>query len=555
MSGPPAPIPLMRALVAALWLGTGLAQAALAADQEMCPKDSPLGGWVRMQHLAQKRLGDGGCDQVTNVFMTFDLVPDGPSLEQLTAHLPPQLPPQVRQQLVNGMLAARAGLGRKATKLKYKIWTDGCHDIGGDHFTCSAPGGAGSGELALGEETPTGFKPSMQQAQGGGVSVVIFNPMVPSLEIRTLSAAGESLLHPFGGMCVSTPRNSGAGRSDFISYSDGFEGLGVTIEPEPNCKFCTAPTACFKPTDDAQRRECVINPGKFAVLPFEGNLEHRFSPFHDDGIVFTKVSWKLCCGCGQEPPPPDFPNKPCPDTAGIDATLATNRAKEAALTADLATLWKSYEEEMSKAQSHLQQFQTTMRACNIQNKLTELLAGTLGLFSPAGEAAIAAESAEEAEAIKQAVEMLGPQIGDPASTLFTVISKLMSNEDPTAKLIPSETYQTYLEALEVAEKVITSINGSSVAQLEEQVQGCAGTIGLSDETWKGANEYIEDLKAAMANVPASQVLVNDIRKLDTELPDLQYQDYAACVRRARCLKQPESGCDKLKPAGNWPDVQ
>jgi len=93
-------------------------------------------------------------------------------------------------------------------------------------------------------------------------------------------------------------------------------------------------------------------------------------------------------------------------------------------------------------------------------------------------------------------------------------------------------------------------------QLEERVQSCAGTIVLSDENWKGANEYIEDLKAAMANVPARQVLVNDIRQLDeVVLPDLQYRDYAARVRRARCLKQPESSCAKLKAVGNWPDVQ
>ena len=337
----------------------------------------------------------------------------------------------------------------------------------------------------------------------------------------------------------------------------GFCALFVSIAPK-NCTsgaagFCAPPTGCFNATDQTMLPQCAANFGKFAAIPSEGHGAVAIGG--GKGEVSQKASWKICCGCGQGQPPPDFPSEPCPDTAGIDATLATNRAKEAALTADLATLWKSYEEEMSKAQSHLQQFQTTMRACNIQNKLTELLAGTLGLFSPAGEAAIAAESAEEAEAIKQAVEMLGPQIGDPASTLFTVISKLMSNESPTAKLIPNETYQTYLEVLEVAEKVITSINGSSVAQLEEQVQGCSGTIGLSDETWKGANEYIEDLKAAMANVPATQTLVNDIRKLDTELPDLQYKDYAACVLRERCLKQPESSCDKLKPAGNWPDVQ
>lgn len=307
--------------------------------------------------------------------------------------MPPQLPPQVRQQMLNGIVAAQAAGGRNATKLKYWMWSDGCHDIGGHDFSCSAPGGAGSAELTLGEKSPTGFKQSMQRAPGGGVSVVIFNPMAPSLEIRAHSASGESLLHQFGAMCVSSPRYSTRETSGFIPDSGGFDALGVTIEPEPNCtwsgtEFCTAPTACFKPTDEAHRRQCAINPGKFAALPFEGNLQHRFP--HREGIVFTKVSWKVCSGCGQAPPPPDFPNQPCPDTAKEDADLATNRAKEAAATADLAILWKSYEDEMSKAQSHLRQFQTTMRSCKIQTALTDLLSGTLDLFSPAGEAEIAA---------------------------------------------------------------------------------------------------------------------------------------------------------------------
>ncbi len=132
-------IRLASALAAALWFGTCLTPAAFSADasNQMCPQESPLGGWVRMQHLAQTRWGDGGCNQVTNVFMTFDLVFDGPSFEWLVARLPPQMPPQVRQKVVNDMLAARIGLRRKATKLKYKIWTTGCHPVGGPGFTCS----------------------------------------------------------------------------------------------------------------------------------------------------------------------------------------------------------------------------------------------------------------------------------------------------------------------------------------------------------------------------------------------------------------------------------
>jgi hypothetical protein len=558
----------MRALAAALWLGTALAPAARGADpsSQMCPDESPLGGWIRMQHREQDRRTDqDGCDQVTNVFMTFDLVPSGPSIEVLRAQQAAAearmakarpLPPQFHEQMWNLRLAARVGQERDATKLKYWMWSDGCHDIGGSHYTCNVPGGSGFGEITLGESTPTGFILNAPLSVHG----VIFDPMGPSLRIGTSSASGESLLHQEE-VCVG---KAGYGGSRGMTTLGGFSGLYVSILPEPVCNrgdnsarnFCVPPTACFQTTDATQRRECAIDPGKFAVLPFEGSLEKRFPTAGiGQAIVFSKMSWKVCCGCGQAPPPPDFPSEPCPDTAKEDADLATNRAKEAAATADLAILWKSYEDEMSKAQSHLRQFQTTMRSCKIQTALTDLLSGTLGLFSPAGEAEIAAEGVGESEAIKKAAETLGEQIGDPGSTLLTVISKLLNNEDPTAKTIPSEFLRTYQEAVEAAEKFITFVNGSSATQLEEQMKDCAGTIVLSDENWKGANEYIEDLKAAMANVPATQVLVNDIRQLDTELPDLQYRDYAACVRRARCLKQPESSCAKLKPAGDWPDVQ
>jgi len=277
-----------------------------------------------MQHLEQVRMNDqDGCDQVANVFMTFDLVPVGPDLEALKALQATEdarlakgrpLPPQVREQAWNTRLAWLAAGGRGATHLKYKVWSDGCHDIGGVRITCNSPGGRASGEVTLGEETPTGFKVIDQRTLGGGVSTVRFNSMGPSLEIYTTSS-GESLAHQFDGTCVSHPSSSTSG---FFPVSSGYGGLYVSIEPEPIClgddpkgendawhpAICTPPTACFKPTDEAQRRECISNPGKFAALPFEGNGERRRSLTRDDGfdrqgLVFHKASWKVCCGCGQ----------------------------------------------------------------------------------------------------------------------------------------------------------------------------------------------------------------------------------------------------------------
>jgi hypothetical protein len=142
-SGRLAPILLTRAMAAALWLGTGLAPAAMGADSpsQICPDDSPLGGWVRMQRREQQRLPIGGCDLVVNSFMTFDLVPNGPNIEQSKADVArvPNMSPQAREQALNNRLAGLAAGGRSATKLKYQVWTDGCHDIGAGFDTCNAP--------------------------------------------------------------------------------------------------------------------------------------------------------------------------------------------------------------------------------------------------------------------------------------------------------------------------------------------------------------------------------------------------------------------------------
>jgi len=305
-SGQPAPILLMRALAAALRLGTGLAPPALGADpqSQSCPDDSPLGGWVRLQRHEHKRFGPSGCDLVVNSFMTFDLVPNGPNVEQIKADVArvPNMTPQLREQVLNRKLAWLAAGGRSATKLKYQVWSDGCHDIGAGYYTCNAPGGRASGEIALGQETPTGFKPIEPAAQLGPISLysLTFDPMLPSLQIRT-AGRGEGLPQ-LSGACVNNAAGDSRGNS-FIAVSGGLAALAFIIEPQRNCGpgdmlvFCNLPTVCFNPTDEAQRQLCYSNPGKFAALPFDGSLEVR-SPAQE-GVVFTKISWKVCCGCGQ----------------------------------------------------------------------------------------------------------------------------------------------------------------------------------------------------------------------------------------------------------------
>ena len=319
------------ALAATLLLGTCLTPAASSADtsSQLCPNKSPLGGWVRLQRSEQIRRGaQDGCNLVVHSFMTFDLVPNGPNIEQIMAEQAafvaqwPKLSPQARQQALNGRLARLATGGRSATKLKYKVWSSGCHDIGGDRFTCNAPGATASNEITLGEETPTGFKPFEQRTQGGIYSLT-FNPMLPSLQISP--GGSDDRLPQWNAMCVSNPRFSVRETGGLLARSGGMFALAFYIEPQANCddpsnaaSFCSKPTVCFKPTDEAQRRQCASDPVKFAALPFEGNMEHQ-SPDH---IVVSKISWNVCCGCGQLPPPPDFPNE-AQSNAPVMATHST----------------------------------------------------------------------------------------------------------------------------------------------------------------------------------------------------------------------------------------
>jgi len=314
-----APIPWTRALMAALFAVTWLASAATGADSsdQMCADESPFGGWIRMQHLEQVRRGDqDGCDQVVNVFMTFDLVPSGLDMAGLKAAQAadvarwPKLSPQAREQMWNARLASQVSVERDATKLKYKVWSDGCHDIGGSQQTCDAPGGRASGEIALGEHTPTGFKRYLVTGLQG-VHGVIFDPMAPSVKIQTSDWAGEpgrggsSLLGQYGrAKCVAHAPNGADSVLHFVLTTDGFAALGVIIVPEPMCNagnysagyLCIPPTACFRATDQTQLRQCAINPGKFVAVPFEGNQEQRYP---HNAVVRSKISWKFCCGCGQ----------------------------------------------------------------------------------------------------------------------------------------------------------------------------------------------------------------------------------------------------------------
>jgi hypothetical protein len=62
-------------------------------------------------------------------------------------------------------------------------------------------------------------------------------------------------------------------------------------------------------------------------------------------------------------------------------------------------------------------------------------------------------------------------------------------------------------------------------------------------------------KTALAQLVEFNKAQNKICDLDTQLLDLQYKDWAACVQCARSQGTDESACDHLKPDGNWHPVR
>ena len=193
-----APIPWTRVLMAVLCAITHLAAAATGADSSglSCPDGSPLGGWIRMREVDQVRRPPAGCDQVVNIYMTFDLVSLAASDPTLA-----KLPPQLREQMLNTWPAWIAG--RSATKLKYYMWSDGCHDIGG-RLPCSMPAAQASGEFVFDKRTPIGFQSTVVPLWLSP-NRVVFNPMNPSVQIPTFAKSGQSFLYHTSFPCGGGP--------------------------------------------------------------------------------------------------------------------------------------------------------------------------------------------------------------------------------------------------------------------------------------------------------------------------------------------------------------
>ncbi len=287
-------------------------------------------------------------------------------------------------------------------------------------------------------------------------------------------------------------------------------------------------------------------------LAGDGIMSGSFSIHHQEGTgqKVLSVSWAICrqgIQCS-EPPDEGPPAKdPCPSTANADGLAQTNRDQRDQKLQELSAAAKRYLEALHEAQSHYDDFQRTVKACLIQSFVTKVL---IAMLAPEAEAA---EEAEAGEQVWQWLEENGLLPPNGLQLIAKEAEKLTSGEDPGVVFTP-EVVQNLLETGNAMARVEGLFAGADAAQMESSLEGCEGAIGVSAETKLSADKCVEGFKEAAAAGEGVSKLTNEIGNLDNDYPNLQFNAWADCVRRARCTGDPESDCDGKKPPGNWPDV-
>jgi hypothetical protein len=481
-----------------------------------CPLDKPLGGRIEIVHVSNPFSGDD-CQGTVRTVLRFPLVPTAPAMSPWTSSL---------------------WAGFDATELAWEVTTGGCVDTPGNRETCQAPPSHKSGTVTLGTAGPMGFRRDTQ-ARGA----LHFSPVKPELYFSVLPRE----IHD----AVTAPMTctDAGGRVKFrATWSGGLSG-GDIRPRDPRCAAPNPFVACVQPTacaDAGNSVACIREADRYAVIPFAGHTVFT-DPRRGADVPRVEMTWKVCCGCGAPSAPPERSTEPCPSTLEADSRLKTNRAERDAKARERDAAGREYREKMREARAHYGDYKATLKACLVQSLVTKAI---ISLLAPEAEGAEV--SHEVAEAIESAeASGLLPPMG--MQQVAEIVEKIIAGEDPTTALGP-EGWQNWNETMAVLDKVATLMAGGSADKMEKDLEECQGAFLVSAATKLSADKCVEAFKDALASLAEFDTLRNDIRNLDDALPNLQYEAWAACVRRARCLGTPESDCADRKPPGNWPDV-
>jgi hypothetical protein len=231
---------------------------------EPCPEDRPLGGSIELE-VVYTRERFYRCDQKARLW--FGLIPMG-----------------------QGPWPSELGSPHHSDAIRYELSSSGCSDMPDPHGeVCTAPEEARSGRVDFGPIGPLGVA-----NQSGGVT---FYPTDPALDFQLLDEISDWRI--FQIQCVLP----GGGGTSGLKIR-----LGGSVRPwgPDECEIgpCVAPGACYR-AEDALRRDCVLHPDRYAVIPFEGSETRRLMPgvagLNSGEFKDVTTRWRVCCGCGEPP--------------------------------------------------------------------------------------------------------------------------------------------------------------------------------------------------------------------------------------------------------------
>jgi hypothetical protein len=273
-----------------------------------------------------------------------------------------------------------------------------------------------------------------------------------------------------------------------------------------------------------------------------GENGRMFGSFHnsweeDDFHNDLEVRWSLCrddVPCTETPPEPE--KTPCQGSGVQEGLLQNCRDQERQDASEAGDQWARYQATLAEAAPHQSDFLKAIAACTAWDATYLALEVVLGADIPS--VGLSGEALEEVTALKESLEAVNKMMqgiqGNPMA---------LANNGDLGKLL------TALEGVKQGIEYFLLANHGTPERFLEQLDKCNAPI--SDEMRSSAEDYVLDMERAFEEFGDYNKAVNNMRDMDNECLQRQWDAYQACIDNARCNHTPESDCDSLKPPGNW----
>jgi hypothetical protein len=468
-----------------------------------CPDDRPLGAWIWLRNDYVDVLAPN-CAGVETHVVRFRLEPE-----------PGTQPAGSNVALVYG-----------ARELHYRVSTDGCLDSDpGDSRSCNSPGTTVEGTAPLTEEN-LGFAK--------------FFPLLPSLEFEYPTPVSPPFQVPV--RCVWEMPNPPPPTEH---PADGFTVVSISptecVYPHRDCNdYCVAPTSC-QATNFADVA-CLSDPGRFAVIPFEGALVDGPEREERGGCVTpgaSQLRWAVCCGCAESGPPPDFGPGRHDDSCGPPdpqrALLDTALRQQEAILRPLGDALREQERIQSQARQWEGDFRQATWDCRLWSA-ARFLVGLLASGGAPGAGTGAFRGAEEIPATKEFWNFLA------------MVEKV--NAGDPSWLLPNHEFGDWAsveDAWDGFTIAYGALGPSSPQSLRQGLQQCGAptTRGVLD----GAYEYLRLIEELPPLAERMNRILNDARAKDQEIFDLWQKWLHACREYERCRGGDPARCDESTQSG------